>query len=111
MMLAAAPPLVTMPWIRALGFICWRSMLTLLKVWMTASSALTPSHGSAAACAALPVNSNATRTMPSRSWWRIHWSQPWHIIADDAEQVLVEDPLVPAVAHHRGVDVAEHAGP
>src|SRR5439155_1577600 len=56
-------------------------MLTLLNVWMTASSALTPSHGSADAWAALPVNSKPTRTMPSRSWWAVQRSQPWTIIA------------------------------
>ena len=32
MMFGAAPPLVTMPWMRVDGFTCWRSMLTLLNV-------------------------------------------------------------------------------
>src|SRR5439155_918259 len=67
MMFAAAPPLVTMPWMRDSGRICCRSMLTLLNVWITASRALTPSHGSAEACAALPVNSKPARTIPRRS--------------------------------------------
>src|SRR5712692_5381478 len=48
---------------------------------MQASSALTPSHGSAEAWEALPVYSKVTRTMPSRSWWSRVRSKPWIIMA------------------------------
>src|SRR5437660_672766 len=81
MMLAAAPPCVMMPWIRQSGRVCWRSIATLLNIWMQASSALTPSQGSAEACEALPRNSNPARTMPRWSWCRSVRSKPWTISA------------------------------
>ena len=56
-------------------------MLTALNVWMQASSALTPTQGSAAACAAFPAYSKSVRTIPRRSWWRMVRSKPWIIIA------------------------------
>src|SRR5215470_17573943 len=40
-----------------------------------------PSHGSAEACEALPVNSKVARAMPSRSWCRSVRSKPWIIMA------------------------------
>ncbi len=56
-------------------------MLTALNVWMQASRALTPAHGSAEAWAALPAYSKPVRTIPRRSWWRMVRSKPWIIIA------------------------------
>jgi hypothetical protein len=56
-------------------------MLTELYIWITASRAFTPSHGSAEACEALPVNSKVPRAIPRRSWCRIVRSKPWIIIA------------------------------
>src|SRR3989337_680881 len=81
MMLGAWPPLVMIPWILTSGRTCWRSALIALKVWITASSALTPCHGSAEAWAALPVKSKFTRTIPNRSAWRMVRSRPWIIMA------------------------------
>ena len=55
MMLAAAPPLVMMPWMRQSGRTCWRSMADRVEhLRCSASRALTPSHGSAEAWEALP---------------------------------------------------------
>ena len=56
-----------------------------LNVWMQASSALTPAHGSAEACAALPRHSKAAPAY--------------------AQQILVEDVPVEAVDHHGAVHV------
>ena len=81
MTFAAAPPSVMMPWTRQSGRICCRSMAMALNVWMQASSALTPAHGSAEACAALPLHSKAAPAKPSRFWWRTFRSKPWTIMA------------------------------
>src|SRR3989304_5962189 len=81
MMLGAWPPLVMIPWILTSGRTCWRSALIALKVWITASSALTPCHGSAEAWAAWPGKSKFTRPIPNRSAWRMVRSRPWIIMA------------------------------
>ena len=80
-MFAAAPPWSMIPWIRQSDRTCCRSMLTALNVWIQASRALTPAHGSAEAWAALPAYSKPVRTIPRRSWWRMVRSKPWIIIA------------------------------
>ncbi len=61
-------------------------MLIALYVWMTASRAFTPSHGSAEAWEALPENSKVPRTMPSRSWWSRVRSKPWIIMAQSTSR-------------------------
>src|SRR5215469_13343326 len=51
----AKPPLVTMPCIRSVGRICWRSSPRAVWATVSASAAFTPSSGKAEAWDAFPV--------------------------------------------------------
>jgi hypothetical protein len=86
MMLAAAPPLVMMPWIRQSGRTCCRSMLTALYMAITASRAFTPSHGSGGVRGLAAELESAAR---------------------NPEEILVQDRAVEPVDHHRAVHVLE----
>ena len=90
MMLAATPPSTTMPWTWSPGRSCWRSRPMATWAIVMASSALTPSHGAAEACASRPVK------MTSK------WST--------ARQRVSSRSLGPGVDHHRGVHAVEVAG-
>src|SRR5450759_1689390 len=63
MMFAAEPPSRLMPWTRACCGTCWRQSPIPWNSRTTASSAFLPSHGSLAACAALPTNVTSTSSL------------------------------------------------
>ena len=55
-MLGLVPPSLIIPWILIVGFSCCHNTEMLLYANTAASKAFIPSHGNAAACAALPLN-------------------------------------------------------